>query len=310
MKTALIHQLEAHGYQARLLSIRRLHNLQEAIEGVYKQGLLDEEFYQERLTGFVFGPPEDMLEAQSLIIVAFRDPQVRFSFSWGGGHIPLVVPPTYLHWQEKDKQVERALVELLKPEGYRVTQAVVPKKLLAVCSGLAVYGKNNITYVEEMGSFHRLAAFFSDLPCEEDHWAKPQVLERCRKCQACQRACPTEAIGDDRFVLHAERCITFWNEKPGPVTFPKWLADEWHNCLVGCMRCQTVCPENRGVLDWEEEGGKFSEKETGLLLGGAPLAELPAVLAEKLERWDLLELLDILPRNLNALLVRGDLRPA
>lgn len=310
MKTALIHQLEAHGYQARLISIRRLHNLQEAIEGVYKQGLLDEDFYQERLAGFVFRPPEDMLEARSLIVVAFRDPQVRFSFSWKGEHIPLVVPPTYLHWREKDKQVERALVELLEPEGYQVTQAVVPKKLLAVCSGLAAYGKNNITYVEEMGSFHRLAAFFSDLPCEEDHWAKPQVLERCRKCQACRHACPTEAIEDDRFVLHAERCITFWNEKPGTVTFPKWLADAWHNCLVGCMRCQTVCPENRDVLDWYEEGGEFSEEETGLLLGGVPLAELPAVLAEKLEHWDLVELLDILPRNLNALLIRRDLRPA
>jgi epoxyqueuosine reductase len=306
MERTLIHQLETHGYQARLISIRHLQDLQEAIEGVCRQGLLDEKFYQERLAGFVFRPPEDMPEARSLIIVAFKDPQVRFSFSWEGKHIPLIVPPTYLHWQGKDKRLEMALVELLEPEGYQVAQAVVPKKLLAVCSGLAAYGRNNITYVNGMGSLHRLAALFSDLPCEEDHWAKPQVLERCRECQACRRACPPGAIDDDRFILHAERCITFWNEKPGSVAFPKWLAESWHNCLVGCMRCQIVCPENQGKLDWYEEGEEFSEEETGLLLEGVPLTELPTVLVEKLERWDLLELIDILPRNLNALLVERD----
>jgi epoxyqueuosine reductase len=310
MERALVHQLEAHGYQACIVSIRRLHDLQETIEGVYKQGLLDEEFYQERLAGFVFKPPEDMPEARSLIVVAFRDPQVRFSFSWGGEHIPLVVPPTYLHWREKDKQVEVALAELLEPEGYRVAQAVVPKKLLAVCSGLAAYGKNNITYVEGMGSFHRLAAFCSNLHCEQDEWREPKVMERCERCLGCVRSCPTGAIEPKRFLLRAERCIAFRNEKPGQVAFPEWVEASWHNCLVGCMHCQRVCPENRGVLDWYEEGGEFSEEETGLLLGGVPLAELPAVLAEKLERWDLLELLDILPRNLNALLGRRDLRPA
>jgi hypothetical protein len=64
------------------------------------------------------------------------------------------------------------------------------------------------------------------------------------------------------------------------------------------------------VLDWYEEALEFSEEETGLLSAGVPLAELPVELAEKLERWDLLELLDVLPRNLSALLGRTDLRSA
>jgi len=310
MKGTLVHELEAHGYPARVVSIRRLHDLRQAIERVHKQGLLDEEFCQERLTGFIFRPPEDMPEAKSLIVVAFRDPQVRFFFNLRGARIPVIVPPTYLHWREKDKQVEGVLAELLGTEGYRVAQATVPKKLLAVCSGLAAYGKNNITYIEGMGSFHRLAAFFSDLQCEQDDWREPQVMEHCEQCLGCLRGCPTGAIEPERFLLRAERCITFWNEKPGQVAFPDWVEASWHNCLIGCMRCQRVCPENRGVLDWYEEGVEFSEEETGLLLGGVPLAELPAVLVEKLERWDLLESLDILPRNLNALLSRRDLRPA
>lgn len=307
MEKTLIHQLEERGYQGRIVSIRRLHDLQEAFEGSYRQGLLDEEFYQERLTGFVFRPPDDMPEARSLIVVAFRDPQVRFTFSWGGEHIPLIVPPTYLHWREKDKQVDRILTELLEPEGYRVVQAVVPKKLLAVRSGLAVYGKNNITYVAGLGSFHRLAAFCSDLPCEQDEWGELRMMERCEQCQACVQSCPTSAIVPERFMLHAERCITFRNERPGQVAFPEWMDSSWHNCLVGCMHCQGICPENKDKLSWYEEGVEFSVEETASLLGGIPLAELPGALVQKLERWDLLDLLDILPRNLKVLLEGRDL---
>ena len=76
------------------------------------------------------------------------------------------------------------------------------------------------------------------------------------------------------------------------------------------MHCQRICSENAGRLSWCEEGVEFSVEETAFLLGGIPLAELPGVLVEKLERWDLLDLLDILPRNLRALLEGKDLQPA
>lgn len=302
MKTALINQLEAHGYQGRIVSIRRLRDLQVALTGIYNQGLLDEEFYRERLTGFVFKPPQVMPEARSIIIVAYKDPQIRFTFNWEGEEIPLVIPRTYLHWREKDKQVERILAQFLEPAGYRMAELTVPKKLLAVCSGLAVYGKNNITYVEGMGSFHRLAAFCSDLQCEQDEWSEPRMLERCERCQACMRNCPTGAINAERFLLRAERCITFWNEKPCQVAFPEWIRSAWHNCLVGCLHCQRICPENKGMLDWYQEGEEFSEEETNILRKGVPFADLPEALAEKLERWDLLDLLESIPRNLDVLL--------
>ena len=189
------------GYQARVVPIRRLHDLHHAIERGRKQDLFDEEFYQERLTGFVFTPPEDMPEAQSLIIVAFRDPQVRFYFNRRGARIPAIVPPTYLHWQGKDWQAGRLLSGLLGAESHRVVPAIVPKKLLAVCSGLAAYGKNNITYIEGMGSFHRLAAFCSDLQCEQDEWREPKMMEHCERCVGCLRGCPTGAIRPERFLL-------------------------------------------------------------------------------------------------------------
>jgi len=240
-----------------------------------------------------------------LIVVAVPHPPSRFTFNWRGRRFRFLVPPTYLRWRETDAEVERGLAEVLGPEGYRLAPAEVPTKLLAVRSGLAAYGKNNVAYVPGMGSFFRLAAFYSDLPCTEDDWREPAMLERCRECDACLRACPAGAIAEDRFLLHAERCITFHNEQPGEVPFPAWLEPTWHDCIVGCLRCQLACPENAEVRRLVEEGAAFSAEETELLVAGAPLERLPPGTAEKVERTNLAPFLSLLPRNLKVIFERG-----
>lgn len=306
MKAKLLQQLEERGYQGRVVAIQRLYDLQEEIKAHYRAGSLDESFFRKRLTGFVFSPPESLPETRSLIVVAVGDPQVRFTFTWNEKRIPLIVPPTFLQWWKTDLEIADILTEILGPKGYRVALASLPKKLLAVRSGLAVYGKNNISYIAGMGSFHRLVVFYSDCPCEQDEWYRPRMMERCQKCSACIRNCPTGAISAERFLLHAERCITFHNEEPGGIPFPAWLEPSWHNCLVGCLHCQRVCPENKEFLAWIEEGAEFSSEETRLLLEGTRLDQLPAATVEKLERWDLVDLVDVLPRNLRVFL-RGDM---
>ncbi len=306
LNAKLLQPLEERRYRGRVVSIERLHELQEEIETRHREGLLDEMFFRKYLADFVFNPPESLPEARSLIVVAVPDPQIRFTFTWNGKRIPLIVPPTYLHWRRTDQRAEDALVEILEPEGYRVAKAVLPKKLLAVRSGLAAYGKNNITYVPGMGSFHRLVVFYSDLPCQQDDWREPKMMERCQKCFACLRHCPTAAITSERFLLHAERCITFHNEQPSDVPFPTWLDASWHNCLVGCLHCQRVCPESKDFFDWVEEGAEFSSEETVLLVEGVPLDQLPAETIKKLEQSDLVGLLDVLPRNLKVLLERTE----
>lgn len=304
MTQELFSQLEERGYKGRMMAIQHLRDLQEEIEGFRRQGLLDEEFYQERLTEFTFSPPDSLPNARSLIAVAVPQPQIRVTFTWNGTPMSLIVPPTYLHWRETDKQVEDCLAEILGPQGYQVAQAALPKKLLAVHSGLGAYGKNNICYVDGMGSFHRLAAFYSDFPCWEDSWQELQMMERCQNCVACLRKCPTGAITSERFLLHAERCITFRNEKPGHVPFPTWLDPSWHNCLVGCLLCQSICPQNRDFLPWVEEGAEFSQEETVLLWQGVTLDQLPTETVKKLHQLDLVDFLDIFPRNLSVLINR------
>ena len=130
------------------------------------------------------------------------------------------------------------------------------------------------------------------------------MMEPCQKCSACLRHCPTGAITSERFLLRAERCITFHNEEPSNVPFPAWLDASWHNCLVGCLHCQSICPENKDFLAWVEEGAEFSAEETALLVESIPLDQLPAATISKLEGSDLVDLLDVLPRNLKVLLER------
>ena len=133
------------------------------------------------------------------------------------------------------------------------------------------------------------------------------MMERCQNCSACIRKCPSGAIPSatsERFVLHAERCITFHNEKAGDAPFPAWLDPSWHSCLVGCLECQRICPENKDFLEWVEEGADFSEEETALVLEGVPHDQLPAETVAKWKKLGLAEDYDIFPRNLGVFLKR------
>ncbi len=305
MDTELYFALEEQGYQGRNVSMNHLDELREEIEGRYVQGLLDEEFYRNWLTRFVFEPPASLSEAKSLILIVVSVPQpaYRIVFTWKGEPRPFLIPPTYVGYNDTKKRVEKLLAEAVEPQGYRVERAKLPEKLLAVRSGLAAYGRNNISYVPGMGSFQEPVAFFSDLPCEDDTWQEVRMMDACENCTACRNSCPTGAISSDRFLLHAERCITFHNEQPGDVPFPDWMDPSWHNCLVGCMLCQKVCPQNKEFVNWVEDGPQFSEEETAHVLKGVPLDQLPPDTSAKWKNLDLDEDYDIFPRNLRALLI-------
>jgi len=95
---------------------------------------------------------------------------------------------------------------------------------------------------------------------------------------------PTHLVvaATDRFLVHIERCLTFHNEHPADVPFPEWIDPSWHNCLVGCMVCQKVCPANKKVLNWIEPGPIFSEDETKLLVKGTILDDLPSDTKKKI----------------------------
>ena len=126
------------------------------------------------------------------------------------------------------------------------------------------------------------------------------MMEDCRNCDVCRKACPTGAINSDRFLLYGERCLTFHNEQQGE--FAAWLNSSWHHCLVGCMICQKVCPANKGFRKWITEGPEFSEEETASILRSAQENDLPRNTFKKLDKLYMLEYLNVLGRNLEVLI--------
>ena len=300
----LSRHLAERGYRGRIVPIQHVSELQQEITGRHEQGLLDPDFYKERLTWFDFNPPVSLSGAASLIIVAVPRPQTRVGFTWNGASRSFILPPTYAEYRETQQLVEELLAGILASAGFHIARPALPLKLLAARSGLGQYGKNNICYVPGMGSFHQLAAVYSDLPAPDDNWQEVQMMERCRTCNACLNKCPTGAISSDRFLLHADKCLVFHNERPAGFAFPGWIDPAWHNCVMGCMDCQRVCPEDKPFMPWIEEGQEFSQEETTLLLKGTGLAQLPAATADKLRRLNLADDVDIFPRNLGVLLAK------
>jgi epoxyqueuosine reductase len=261
--------------------------------------LLEDGVYRDYSYAFNYEAPEALPRRRSLIVDASPVPAEQVTFTLNGRSFQTIIPPIYN--VSTDQQATDCITGVLKPKGYRLMGAAVPMKLLATRSGLAKYGKNNITYVESMGSYHRLSAFYTNAPISEDHWQKPQMLDRCETCTACIKKYPSGAISYDRFLLRAKKCITYFNESERP--FPDWIDPSWHNCLIGCMICQDVCPENPTSIRRIVHVATFSDEETNQILRGARKEELTPETIEKLKRIGLLfDDCKALARNLKALL--------
>ena len=133
-------------------------------------------------------------------------------------HIPVFMPPNYpFHGLTRAMLLEEIRRTIIPDSGHRVDRVDYHffMKLAAVRSGLAQYGRNNICYVEGMGSFFSFHAYLTDRVFEEDHWSDLSNLPFCNHCSICIDACPTSAISPDRFVIDVSRCIPLYNELDG-----------------------------------------------------------------------------------------------
>ena len=297
-------ELLEQGCKVEVVSTRHLVDLLAEIESRRSQNQFDPEFAKDYLYRFDFAPPQRLSNAKSIVVVAMPRPITQAVFQWDGKKQTFTLPPTYTAYDQKRMYVESVVEEAVGKKGYRVATTNLPLKLLAVRSGLAEYGRNNIAYVKGMGSFMRLTAVYTDMPLKSGYWQAPKVMEQCAVCGLCQRACPTGAISQDRFLLYAEKCITYHNEKDGKIPFPSWIKPQWHNAIVGCIRCQAACPENKPYLTKVGETVEFNEEETSLLLKGIPLEEVPMSTAKKLVALGLTDYYNALPRNLSVLLTK------
>jgi len=249
---------------------------------------------------FDFASEKAIHDPGSMLIMGVPSPKTRFHLMHESLEVDAIVPPTYLDYASANVRIESVLRRTLGERHREYASLQIPAKLLAVRSGLAEYGRNNITYVGDLGSHVRLMVYASDLPCENHEWHDKRMMSRCERCEICLRNCPTGAIDKSGFLLRAERCLTFLNEEETKI--PDWVDSSWHHCLVGCLRCQDICPANRKVAKDSVEGATFSDEETDMLMKASCPEDLQAGLKEKVENSGLSRLYPVLPRNIALLL--------
>ena len=300
LETKIREKMESLGFEYRVVNVSHISELLETIHKLEREGAVDKQLisnYLKYVTDTSGKPPD----AKTIFIIAMPETITRASFTLTDRVLQTVIPPTYIGAQD-DARAKEALSSVLLPEGYKIVRARLPSKTLAVRSGLAIYRKNNLAYIPSMGSFFRLIAFYSDYPVEKDDWQTLKVTSVCEFCSRCIENCPTKCIDTDRFLVHAERCLTFLNESEDE--FPKWAPPGFHNALVGCMRCQDVCPVNKPYIRRIKNGPVFTEKETNLILEKTPFKDLPPETQKKLRdiEYDEISLYNCLARNLGVLI--------
>ncbi len=295
--------MRERGFACAAVPVGRLEDLRKDFLELAEAGTIDsfQRWIAENI--FNYGLPRTVFTPRTIVVVAAPvPPWAEIVIEWKGRR----TEARSLVWGYEGKgnataNAARALEEMLSASGYGRAEAPrVPLKRLAVRSGLARYGRNNVTYVEGMGSYLELSASVTDMPCPEDWWPKPRLLDACEGCGACVRACPTGALREDAFVVDTSRCLSRWNEEAGD--FPAWMPPSAHHTPYDCLRCTERCPANAKRMGEVAGPVVFSEAETEALLSGAAIESLDPGLREKVVWLGLDHWWPAIPRNIRALI--------
>ena len=120
-----------------------------------------------------------------------------------------------------------------------VDSAPLFERDLAVRAGFAFLGKNTLAIAPGWGSFFVLGELLVDLALPASN---VQASEGCGSCDACLRACPTDAF-DGPYRLDPRRCVSFLTIESS-LDIPRSLRSGMGDRIFGCDDCQTACPYN------------------------------------------------------------------
>ena len=160
--------------------------------------------------------------------------------SWGVDYHTAVRERLQLIESWLQERVPNVLVKSMVDTGELVDRAVAER------AGIGWSGKNCSIITPEFGSYVYLGEIMTNIPFAPD----APMEDECGDCNLCIDVCPTGAIVAPG-QLNSQRCIAFLTQTKG------FLPDEFRskigNRLYGCDTCQTVCPKNKGKLNWIHE---------------------------------------------------------
>jgi len=266
------------GYGLAIAGTGLIFTVRDKLDKRRERGLIEADFFEANLRGFRYLEDTRIKGPAVLVVVAVPKPIHVLPLVKDGKRLAGLIPPTYVRYRATFNDVLADMKANALGEDVQAEVLKAPLKSLAVHMGLVAYGRNNITYAAGLGSGLQLCGYIVGL---EEKTAGPgaaggsdagpggadrgeKMLDRCVDCRACLKVCPTGAIREDRFLISAERCFTFLSESRDPM--PAWARAPRTLCLIGCLACQEICPENKGRLGTEPSGIEFSEEETEALL--------------------------------------------
>ncbi|MGE7919892.1 tRNA epoxyqueuosine(34) reductase QueG [Viridibacillus sp. NPDC093762] len=122
-------------------------------------------------------------------------------------------------------------------------------RAVAERAGIGWSAKNCSIITPEFGSYVYLGEMITNIPFAPD----APMTDQCGDCTLCIDVCPTGAIVQAG-QLNSNRCVAFLTQTKG------FLPDEYRtkigNRIYGCDTCQTVCPKNKGKLNWLHDAFK------------------------------------------------------
>jgi epoxyqueuosine reductase len=312
IKSKIFEGLHKLGIKGAVVSVDRLHDIESDISALLSSGEINLEInkdipqyqhsYEKIISGkkYRYDSNNDPIGAKSVLILAVPMPVHRVGFTINGNIVDVLIPSDYMQ-RKASKELDECLKNTLNMFGHKAIKAKLPLKLLAVRSGLAEYGRNNISYVEGMGSRLFLIAYYIDCQLPEDIWRQSVRMKMCDTCRACMNNCPTKAIIDNKRVILAERCLVLYNEYEDDI--PHWIKKEYHNALIGCVKCEEKCPMNLKYKNQLVTLPAFSEEQTKEILQAKNIHNLSLKTYQMIYDYEIDEYYHVFHRNLS-LLVR------
>lgn len=290
----ILHELEKEGHKAAFAEILHIDDLKAEFYQLINDGKVNTEVLN-NIVEFDFDYSKLEYEPKSVLVIAVKLPIIHNDFVHNEKIHTLVTPPGYIPGKESRK-LKADVERLITNNGYKHERTLVPIKLLASKLGLTEYGRNNITYVKEFGSFHMLVAYYTDIHVKDTAWMEAKRMDICDSCNQCINMCPTDCIDENKEIINIEKCITRIYEDEG--VFPEWIKEDHHNCLMACIKCQESCPANKSFLHNIDVRASFNKEETDMLLSNTDYDKLNDETKEKLKDMGLDGYYDIFIRNL------------
>lgn len=175
----------------------------------------------------------------------FEDP--RQAYPWARGLLLLVwaYAPYAPHCRfsgyypasNQSYHAMQALRKRMEARGQRSESARVPLKKCMERYRLGSRMENSLMALPHIGTRFILQGLMVE---EEGRVPKGEEEVSCLHCGRCRRACPAGAIEKDGY--HWEKCLRTYMEED----MPEWVMEKM-TAVLGCERCQQVCPLNREV---------------------------------------------------------------